>query len=545
MKKRIIFTAILSLVIFCFFNTAEATTLSVETTVDVPANCTVADINNVTHNYPQANSSSQYLAICALDAAVKNGSISGDKFSNFSLGLFVSGINGLNADPITQYWAIFQNGISSNFGATELPISAGDTIVFQLTNDSAAFPPLLDPTLDQVTLHINSLIPPSPVGSGGGQLNDPAPSSASTNTVPTSSTITPVVVTPLAIPTFDTKKSMDFLMAQQNNDGSFGTDLYTDWIAIALASSGNEQTQTLKLIKYYEQTKLTNETLTDYERHAMALMALGLNPYNTNGENYINDIVKSFDGKQFGDPTEDNDDIFALIVLQNAGYAQNDSIINTDLNFILSKQDSYGSWDNSVDMTGATMEALSAFNQTGQVRDALAKAENYLEQNQKADGSWNDNASSTAWTIEGILAQNEKPEDWAKNKITPLDYLATIQDTDGGVKDLPTNSGVGEDLNTKIWKTAYVTSALSGKTWNQVMQSFNKEELFAPIVNTPTPKAENKISLGHSPTGAAKIKNPVTPNTANVLNTVISSPSTTTIPLPQKNWFERLLAKIF
>ena len=40
---------------------------------------------------------------------------------------------------------------------------------------------------------------------------------------------------------------------------------------------------------------------------------------------------------------------------------------------------------------------------------------------------------------------------------TPLDYLATIQDTDGGVKD--------SNMQNKIWETAYVTSALSGKTW--------------------------------------------------------------------------------
>ena len=159
---------------------------------------------------------------------------------------------------------------------------------------------------------------------------------------------------------------------------------------------------------------LTNPSLTDYERRAMALMALGLNPYNTNGENYINDIVKSFDGQQFGDLNQDNDDIFALIVLQNAGYTQNDTMINNDINFILSKQDTDGSWDSSSpDMTGAAIEALATFNQSPEVKSALAKAENFLEQTQKEDGSWNENASSTAWAIEGILAQNEKPSDWS------------------------------------------------------------------------------------------------------------------------------------
>ena len=48
----------------------------------------------------------------------------------------------------------------------------------------------------------------------------------------------------------------------------------------------------------------------------MALMSLGLDPYNTNGENYINKIISGFDRKQFGDASVDNDDIFALITLQ-------------------------------------------------------------------------------------------------------------------------------------------------------------------------------------------------------------------------------------
>jgi prenyltransferase beta subunit len=344
------------------------------------------------------------------------------------------------------------------------------------------------------------------------------------------------VITAPTTPSFDTSKAFDFLTAQQQKGGSFGADLYTDWVGLALAS-GNNQPQTTKLIKYLGETKVASQLVTDYERRAMTLMALGLNPYDTNGENYITKIVASFDGKQFGDPNEDNDDIFALIVLQNAGYTQSDKMINSDINFILSMQNPDGSWNSNVDMTGATMEALSAFNQNEQVKTALGKAENYLEQNQKADGSWNDNASSTAWAIEGILAQNEKPADWSTstNKNSPLDYLASIQDTDGGVKD--------SDLNTKIWETAYVVSALSGKTWNQTMQSFVKEDFFAPIVinpTTPTLKTENKIAEGET-----LHKSSTKQNTATTINAINPTPIATSTKSSQKNWLLRLLDRIF
>ncbi|MDR3519532.1 MAG: DUF4430 domain-containing protein [Candidatus Pacebacteria bacterium] len=555
MKNKIsIFIVLASFVIFGFFNTVHAAGLNITTSVDVPSSCSVTDTNGVVHNYPQAGFTNSYLAICALEAAENNGAISNPQFSNDpQYGLFITAINNVAADPSSQYWAIYQNGTSANFGATELPISAGDTIMFQLddfNNNSLG---------DQVTININSLIPPAPVGSGGGQLNDNTPSNTSTTTPAAPSTVATIASIPTPIvtttPTFDTGKAFDFLTAQQGTDGSFDGDLYTDWAAIALAS-GNYESQTIKLTKYLDGETMENPILTDYERRAMALMALGLNPYDTNGENYIGKIVTSFDGKQFGDPNEDNDDIFALIVLQNAGYTQSDPIISSDINFILSKQGSDGSWDSdSVDMTGAAMEALSAFNQVGQVKDALANAENFLEQSERADGSWNDNASSTAWAIEGILAQNEKPADWLTKPTdgtapkTPLDYLATIQDIDGGVKDA--------DLQTKIWETAYVNSALSGKTWNQAMQTFEKQnvamnitsvgETTPPIINgenTNTVSVIKNIPKKEVAT-IVKSENPAVQNIASAINATVFPVTITQIEPIHKNWFMSLLRRIF
>jgi hypothetical protein len=543
---KIKFAVLFSLVVLFGFNTTvHAAAVNIETNVDVPSSCNATDTSGATHSYPPTGSSS-YLAICALEAAVNTGDISTIKLSNQypSLGLFVTTVDDITADPSDQYWALYQNGNYAAVGVTLLSINIGDTITFQLQDFSG------NNLGDQVILHIRSIIPPS---SGYGPLLENIPTGASTNSGTPISTISPSTITTSTIPTFDTTKALDFLTEQQGTDGSFDGDLYTDWTALALAS-GNNEPQTIKLTKYLESSKMENPILTDYERRAMSLMALGLNPYDNNGENYIGKIVTSFDGKQFGDATQDNDDIFALIVLQNAGYTQNDPIINSDINFILSKQGSDGSWDSSsVDMTGAAMEALSTFNQVGQVKDALAKAENFLEQSEKADGSWNDNASSTAWAIEGILAQNEKPADWSAKTPdgtigkTPLDYLATVQDIDGGIKDT--------DLNTKIWETAYITSALSGKTWNQIMQTFGKQDI--PTVILPTNSSSsldttthitNVVSMKETPKKEIAIivkpENPVIQNTATVLN-AITPASTIQTPVQNNNWFVNLLERIF
>jgi hypothetical protein len=201
-------------------------------------------------------------------------------------------------------------------------------------------------------------------------------------------------------------------------------------------------------------------------------------------------------------------------------------------------------------MTGATMETLASFKNTdplltsplaggGEISNSLIKAENYLRQNQKDDGSWNENASSTAWAIEGILAQGEKTGDWIKKGNSPIDYLATIQDTDGG---LPAQTGIkDENIQNKIWETAYVISALSGKTWNQTMQTFKKEDLPKAIVTT----VKKTLAIAQTPKTTKPAIIIDNQNTTSVINAITPLSTTTQTEAPKKNWFMRLLSNIF
>ncbi|MFA6524380.1 MAG: prenyltransferase/squalene oxidase repeat-containing protein [Candidatus Paceibacterota bacterium] len=347
--------------------------------------------------------------------------------------------------------------------------------------------------------------------------------------------ISPTIVNIPIKPTFDIKKAFDFIISQQNENGSFGEDIYTDWTALALATDTLHQDQKNKIIKYLSENKLNGENLTDYERHSMALMALGLNPYSLNGENYIEKIIKNFDGIQFGDLNQDNDDIFALIVLQNAGYTRDEKIITDTINFIISKQKENGSWDESIDMTGAGIEALANFKENEQVKNALTKAKEYLKQNQKENGGWT-NVSSTAWAIQGILALSEKIED------KTLEYLALNQDIDGGIKN--------ENMQNKIWQTSYALTSLSGKTWNQIMQKFDKLEIEAPKI-IPERNLASNINSSHKTEFIKKIskfqKQKISEK--NIEETVkIDENQTKEIApeIPKKdNWFKRLIKKIF
>ncbi len=518
MKKQIFKIVLVGFIIFGFFGTTYAA-LNIDAGIDVPESCAATDTDGITHNY-----GSSYLAVCAFEKALSNGSISNMQLSNQypSLGLFVTSINNVTADPNSQYWALYQNGNYASFGITQLSVATGDVLMFQLHDFSD------NSTGDQVTLRINSLIT---VPTGSGSLITYTESIvSSTITTDTVTTDTAPAITPIK-KTFDNKKALDFLVTQQKDDGSFGENLYTDWSALAFGTTENYTEQKIKLKKYLSENKMTNPSLTDYERRVMALLALGLNPYNINKENYIKKIIDSFDGKQFGDPNKDNDDVFALIILQNAGFTLNDKMISDDLNFILNRQKENGSWNESVDMTGAGIQALASLNQIELIKNSLQKAKEFLKQSQKNDGGWA-NVSSTAWAIGGILALSEKPEDWVKNNNTPPGFLALNQDADGSIKN--------ENMENKLWQTAYILTALSGRTWNQIMQKFEKPKEEVAIKQESKKKTEEEKSKLVIVKNI--IKKPSLQNTATVINALEENK---TEQPKEKNWFVKLLEKIF
>ncbi len=475
------------------------------------------------------NASTTDLKVTAYCAVLQSG-IQSDWNWSWAPGAFLNSLGNISGytskdkddKDVYHYWSWSLNNIEGLTGLNQYELQPNDLISITFVDP---LPPMPDPVIVTPTPTPD----PEPVHAshGGGAIiiaqNQPK------------------IEAPKKV--FDIDKAFDFIISQQKENGSFGEDLYTDWVALALGTTEKYTDQKIKLIKYLSEEKIKDYQLTDYERRSMALMALNLNPYNTNNVNYIKKITDSFNVKQFGDANEDNDDIFALIVLQNAGYVKDDQMIKETINFILSKQKDDGSWDGNVDMTGAAIEALSTFSPTPGVGESLNKAKDYLKQSQKDNGGW-DNVSSTSWAIEGILSLSEKPEDWTKNNFNPFDYLATNQDTDGIIKN--------EDSNNKIWQTAYALNALSGKTWNQIMRKFEKpkEEVITQkseekitkkvITKNTTKKIESLAKISNTEKTMNEVKNLTNQNTATVINSLDTNKEKS-----NKSWFKNLLNKIF
>lgn len=423
--------------------------------VDVPDHCTVVDTDGVSHTY------SGYLGICALETAKENGAISSVQLSNQypSFGLFVTGINGIAADPDSEYWALYQNGGFASAGLSTLSIAAGDTLTLELHDFSDTYEGT------RLTIAIHSLLTSAPVSTVGDSsltLHDP----------------------------FSIPLAVNYLWGQQHKDGSFDTPLLTDWIAIA--SAGGNAGDMESALRTFEQAQSPVFTsVTDDERHAMALEALGLNPYNGTAVDYITPIVQSFDGTQIGDRELINDDIFAIFPLIHAGYTVNDPVISQTTAFIISGQNTDGSWVESPDLTAAAIQALEIVHSLPGTPDAIAKGLYYLHSAQKNDGGFG-NASATSWVLQAIESVGQSPFDWDPNSYhTPEYYLSTFQQEDGGVERTNT------DAATRIWETAYAIPAIEHKSWDALLQSFPKPLPVATStaeVTTSTPVSSTSTS---------------------------------------------------
>ncbi|MBI4093360.1 hypothetical protein HY417_00195 [Candidatus Kaiserbacteria bacterium] len=417
-------------------------------TVTVPDQCTVIDTESNQHTF-----SGQYLGICALAAAKEQGAVGDYTLQNFSFGLFLQSLNSITPGE-TEFWNISLNGTEAAVGLSDLVVMQNDALSFQLT-DWTANTAVGPPVLFKIALLASAPNAPAPSSGGGGDF--------------------------LKDRVFNVESAFDFLVSTQHTDGSFGSPMLTDWAAIAFGAAVDEVCNDAcpaareKLRTYVASATVSTSSATELERHIMALEALGIDPYVVTGSP-VDALVSKFDGTQMGEESLVNDDIFSLFPLLHAGYANNDSLIEAVVAFILSKQKQNGSWEDSVDLTAAAIQALRLSSDDS---EAVERAREFLRRNQDDSGIFGRSSFSLSWVLQAIAALGETPQDWKKSNVTPLGYLGVLQQDDGGVESM----SVSEE--TRVWATSYAIPAAFGKPWGTILKNFSR-----PIPPLPPPLVE-------------------------------------------------------
>lgn len=284
--------------------------------------------------------------------------------------------------------------------------------------------------------------------------------------------------------TVNVSHAIEFIYSGQQTDGSFSNALYDDWVALALSGVSNDNRKD-KLVSFMRSSSPNLSSVTDYERHAMALMSLGINPYSGTSIDCISHIIQAFDGNQIGDANLVNDDVFAIFPLLKVGYDVNDEIIyKTGINIIDSQRND-GSWNGSIDMTSAAVAALSQVQTISGTQAALSKARTYLLERQQADGGFG-STFSTSWVVQAITALGENATSWKSSAgKNPLDSLAASQAEDGGLE-------YGSSQGTRIWATSYMIPSVLNRSWFSLLSSFAKQSV--SVAQTGTTAQEQVVT---------------------------------------------------
>lgn len=273
-----------------------------------------------------------------------------------------------------------------------------------------------------------------------------------------------------------------FLQSNQDETGKItGYGGESQWAAIAFASSNADVTSIKNPSASLKDFLLSdkpadNAAATEWERRILAIVAIGENPSNFGGTNYIETLQALSKDNQIGDPSLLNDDIFGLLALIASGDLANQKIKEDALTFIINHQATDGGFSWSADSscgwcgsdgndTASALQALQAAKNNGMTHPNLdttiEKGKGYLLSTQKSDGGFaydtfsEADGSSTAWALMALNALDLSSSPEAEKAVS---WLKANQGTDGGFQWM---SGYGGDTYT----TSHAVVALNGKSW--------------------------------------------------------------------------------
>ncbi|MCP1356812.1 S-layer homology domain-containing protein [Aneurinibacillus migulanus] len=229
----------------------------------------------------------------------------------------------------------------------------------------------------------------------------------------------------------------------------------TDWEAFALARAGQNvpASYLLGVEKLLREQKGEFRKVTDYERIALAVKAVGGDPTNIAGYNLIEKIYNHERMTSQGI----NGPVFALLVLDSGQYntpAEAKWTRDTLIAWIVQQQNSSGGFplvkgeEDNVDITAMAITALSSYQERPEVKVAVEKAVHWLSQAQLKNGGYklfgDENSESVSQVIIALsaLGIDLKDKRFVKSNTDLLTNLLSFKNNDGGyshVMGQPTN----------------------------------------------------------------------------------------------------------
>lgn len=467
--------------------------------------CTVTDRSGTTHAIAGVQ------AICALVEAGAMGAFEYAVDYYDGLGLFLASINEYAAPAdYSEFWSFFVNYESASVGLADYTVTEGDAILLAfgpytmdalrlriadneiLAGDAVVV--RVQRLADATSQHFESVAGATVIFNDTVNVLTDAYGKAHYQPNQKSDTVTLYAMNTGAVRSMtqtmtvvdrnDAVKSVSqdvqavmaadgvaSLRAKMDDNGMIlASQSLTEWAAMALAAHGESSDRLADAVLDYVPTVAdgTNELA----RHILALAALGYNPQNVNGVDYIDRLKKTRSGKQFGSAAFVNDDIFAGLALLAAGEDGDSQSVRLAVRAAKQgiKADggvsfAIASPTSDVDTTAFFIQFISAAQQAGSsipITAAQKTATHYLVQQQNLDGGFGyadlstSNAASSAVALQAMHSVDRSPQAIMRNKRTAHNYLAAVQQPSGQFAYSTDMSSSYDALN-----TAYAIIGLS------------------------------------------------------------------------------------
>ena len=167
----------------------------------------------------------------------------------------------------------------------------------------------------------------------------------------------------------------------------------------------------------------------DFARMVLVLTAMGKDPTDSGGVNYLTMLKSFYDGKQFGEADTVEDDAFAILALVACGDKDPRTVqmITNATAYIENNQNEDGGWSyygggSDVKTTALVIQALTATDTNAEVKRGLE----YLKKAQNEDGGYS-NVKVTTYAIQAFIAAGEDISSYSKT----VSYLRSLQQEDG------------------------------------------------------------------------------------------------------------------
>ncbi|WP_339252240.1 DUF4430 domain-containing protein [Sporosarcina sp. FSL W8-0480] len=244
-----------------------------------------------------------------------------------------------------------------------------------------------------------------------------------------------------------TRKSIEEAVKWINKNRDFTIyDDFNDWDVLALARSNNNVSESYytSLIDYVKENKGEFRKVTDYERIALAVTAIGKDPKNIAGYNFIEKIYSNARMTSQGV----NGVVFALLALDAKKYEiPADALWTREklLNWLLEQQKEDGGFplasgaSSDIDITAMALQALANYQDKKEVKLATDKALNWLSRQQQATGGFESagtvNSESISQVIIALTSLGIDLDDkrFTKDKGDLRTALQSFINKDGGI----------------------------------------------------------------------------------------------------------------